>query len=273
MDNETNFMELLANDKKKLYIDTLTQMKNQFELSFDYIPKETNLYMDKYITKLKNDQTFFETEINGLIDVLIPFSESINKLANTTTKTSKSQYAFLNTIVLFEGSFPLKMFESENKNTKKTIVNYLHTLHSIAYLLSIVYKGDSFESLTEEVAKIIAKQHHNDVVEIDMSNSNSQPKTDDIFSILMNNPDVTNMATELSKELEEQQIDPMTLMASLLNGQPNAQLNGIVGSLTTKIEEKISSGQIDKQALEQQATSMMNALSKTDIVSMLKKTE
>jgi hypothetical protein len=81
-----------------------------------------------------------------------------------------------------------------------------------------------------------------------------------IFQSLMSNNEIMNIATDLSKDIKEENIDPMTLLSSIMSGKPNDKLNKLVSNITNKIETKISNGEIDKDALEQQAQSIMNSV-------------
>jgi hypothetical protein len=81
-----------------------------------------------------------------------------------------------------------------------------------------------------------------------------------IFQSLMTNNEIMNIATDLSKDIKEENIDPMTLLSSIMSGKPNDKLNKLVSNITNKIETKISNGEIDKDALEQQAQSIMNSV-------------
>lgn len=81
-----------------------------------------------------------------------------------------------------------------------------------------------------------------------------------IFQSLMSNNEIMNIATDLSKDIKEENIDPMSLLSSIMSGKPNDKLNKLVSNITNKIETKINNGEIDKDALEQQAQSIMNSV-------------
>lgn len=81
-----------------------------------------------------------------------------------------------------------------------------------------------------------------------------------IFQSLMSNNEIMNIAADLSKDIKEENIDPMTLLSSIMSGKPNDKLNKLVSNITNKIETKINNGEINKDELEEQAQSIMNSV-------------
>jgi hypothetical protein len=83
---------------------------------------------------------------------------------------------------------------------------------------------------------------------------------DNIFQSLMSNNEIMNIAADLSKDIKEENIDPMALLSSIMSGKPNDKLNKLVSNITNKIETKINNGEINKDELEEQAQSIMNSV-------------
>jgi hypothetical protein len=81
-----------------------------------------------------------------------------------------------------------------------------------------------------------------------------------IFQSLMSNNEIMNIAADLSKDIKEENIDPMVLLSSIMSGKPNDKLNKLVSNITNKIETKINNGEINKDELEEQAQSIMNSV-------------
>ena len=90
-----------------------------------------------------------------------------------------------------------------------------------------------------------------------------------MLSNILGNTDLMSIATEISKDLQGETLDPMALMSAMMSGKPNPQLSKLVQDISTKIEGKISSGELDQQRLEEQATSIMNAVETTDLAAQL----
>jgi hypothetical protein len=99
---------------------------------------------------------------------------------------------------------------------------------------------------------------------------NSNSGLEGIFESLLSNGEIMNIATDLSNDIQMQNIDPMTLLSSVMSGKPNKQLQKLVSNITGKIERKINNGEIDKNMLEQQAKSIIDTVQNSgDIQSML----
>ena len=82
------------------------------------------------------------------------------------------------------------------------------------------------------------------------------------FDNLMKNNDIMSIANELSSEMSSLDIDPMSMMTSLMSGNlKDNKLGSLLSSISGKITQKINSGAIDKNALEQQAGLFMQNIS------------
>jgi hypothetical protein len=79
----------------------------------------------------------------------------------------------------------------------------------------------------------------------------------------MQNGDIMNLATELSKDIQSENLDPMTLLSSMMSGKPDNKIQKLVENITSKIETKINSGEIDQNVLEQQAQSILSTVQNT----------
>lgn len=77
-----------------------------------------------------------------------------------------------------------------------------------------------------------------------------------IFENLMGNSGILSMATELSKNIQEENIDPMSILSSMMSGKPDETVQRLIKNISGKLEEKINNGEIDKELLEEQAKNM-----------------
>lgn len=81
----------------------------------------------------------------------------------------------------------------------------------------------------------------------------------DIMSSILGNQEILNIASDISHQMSTQQLDPMSMLTSLMSGNiENSPLNGLVSQIQQKVEMKIESGEIDKSELENQAQNIMN---------------
>lgn len=90
-----------------------------------------------------------------------------------------------------------------------------------------------------------------------------------IMSSILGNQEILNIASDISHQMSTQQLDPMSMLTSLMSGNiENSPLNGLVNQIQQKVEMKIESGEIDKSELESQAQNIMNNIDPTSIGSL-----
>ena len=79
---------------------------------------------------------------------------------------------------------------------------------------------------------------------------------------LLGNKEILNIATDISQKMHSQQLNPMSMLSSLMSGDiENSQLQGLVEEIQQKVEDKINSGEINKDSLEDQAKNIMGTIS------------
>jgi hypothetical protein len=76
----------------------------------------------------------------------------------------------------------------------------------------------------------------------------------------MQNGEIMNLATDLSRDIQSQNIDPMMLLSSIMTGKPDDRVQNLITNISSKIETKINSGEIDKDILEQQAQTILSSV-------------
>lgn len=90
-----------------------------------------------------------------------------------------------------------------------------------------------------------------------------------IMSSILGNQEILNIASDISHQMSTQQLDPMSMLTSLMSGNiENSPLNGLVSQIQQKVEMKIESGEIDKSELENQAQNIMNNIDPKSFGSM-----
>jgi len=95
---------------------------------------------------------------------------------------------------------------------------------------------------------------------IKQNTNGNGPQFGNLLESLMGNSDIMNLATDLSKDIQDQKIDPMMLLSSIMSGKPNDTIKNLVSNITNKIESKINNGEIDKTIFEQQAKNIINSV-------------
>lgn len=270
-----------------LLLTNLSQTFEKFicelELSFEYIPSE---HREK-LQSLTSVESFKENPelLHQLNSVLGQFSEQICKIQFAKTKISTNDYKFLKNIKLFD-FFSFELFLPENKNTKKSLVNYLYSF----YIFSSASEENSeaLEMISKIEKELTEQETNNDIgtssgarkskkqLEQVTKNLRKNPtamnEVNKLMSDLMGNKEIMSIANDVSKQFQEKNIDPSKIMSSLLSGNlNNPELKDIFENVSNTIEQKINDGSIDKNALESQTNSIMSQISKTNLGDILKK--
>jgi hypothetical protein len=81
-----------------------------------------------------------------------------------------------------------------------------------------------------------------------------------LMDSILGNKDILNIASDISQKMHNQDLNPMTMLTSLMSGD-NVPLQGLIKQIELGVQEKISSGEIDKEELESQAKHIMSTIS------------
>ena len=139
------------------FFKTIKSMINEFDIAFDYIDDTLIKKLQKYFNRLSNEETFFNDEVETIYNILQNYNENLVKIhiEFNGKKIKKTEYAFLSKIVLFKGLLSFSIFEKENKNTKNSLVAYLHTI----YMYSLIfYYLNNDNVLDENILNFISLQ-------------------------------------------------------------------------------------------------------------------
>jgi hypothetical protein len=247
---------------KKELSQTITDMCNEFELSFDYIKKSD---IDN-IREIVNNGNVHIKIYEQLKDV----ESNIFGVIKCTGKIKKQQYDFLNNIN-FLGKLDLSKFAEEGKNTKQVIVKYLYNMYMPSKFLEegIDINQDNIkifvESIVQAPEQVATEPKKKSVV----TSAKNNPQA--LIEDLMKNPQIMDIANEITSDLQNQSFDPMELMSSLMLGKPNAKLNNMIKKISDKIENKIETGELNKQELEAHANQFISTIDVNSIQKILKK--
>ena len=278
---EENSIKPMIENELKL---TISNFVNEIDLIFDYVDKNIVSNLQKLIKKIDNRE-YFDVFVGTTLEDLKKFEKEISYVRMSKKKIKSSDYEFLDNIVLFNNILKFDLFKDENKNTKRTIVKYLYNIYTSCFILHFdVKKQDSSDILSfvtelQEKLKLQAEIQNTNPKPVKRNNIVSVHKNPpvtqmpqmpqmpgmpsgfaDIFQSLMSNGEIMNIATDLSKDIQNENIDPMTLLSSMMSGTPNESLQRLISNITNKIETKINNGDINKELLEQQAQSIIDTV-------------
>lgn len=272
-------------------LKTLTRFFNEIDLVFDYIDRGILDKLNRYLKSLSkiDKMKVFVTETN---DILKPYSDKISVLVTSKRKLKTSEFDFMDDIVLFGGILSFSNFKDENKNTKRSLVKYLYNIYMSVFILNLsLQNGDNVDTFTQQMTEFVKGIQERQLQEELQQQQNKENKkttrnvsltpsapvlpagTDNFSNLLgslMQNGEIMNLATDLSRDIQSQNIDPMTLLTSIMAGKPDDRVQDLITNISSKIESKINNGQIDKNILEQQAQTILNTVqgSNGDIAKM-----
>jgi hypothetical protein len=218
--------------------------------------------LEKFARQLSEDETHFEAFIKDTNSILKPFESSIRYLVLTDKKTKTSEYTFLSSIALFDNLLDFSHFEKENKNTKKMLLKYLYNLHFLIFLYQLPSLENLDGPLQEFVSSLSTVESQSQAQQtISERHQRGSPVVENVMETLFSNPELYNLANELTQDLQSSNVDPMTLLQGLMSGNTEGgQLGQLVQNVTQKLEDKIANGQLDTDHLEQQAQKVMSSL-------------
>lgn len=284
---ETSIPENSNFDIKKLMkleiIKLLEKFINEIDLSFEYIEKIVIEKCNKQILKLNDDELEFNKFIENYIEKLKKYENILYKVMSSKVKVKTEELNFLNDVSILD--LELKLLSNENKNTKKTLIKYLYNIYMNSCVLYNFnnLQDENFEGLLSFMNEF--KLNIENIEKQEQQSSSNKPKNKkrnisrktrpapdmNLFNNLLGsnfsaNPQIMNIANDIVKDIETNNIDPMSILTSMMSGNSNPTVNNLIQNITTKLEDKINNGEIDTKELEQQATTMIDAVQKTPLL-------
>jgi hypothetical protein len=220
------------------YIKLLGDLCREIDLSFDQIEKNVIKNLEKNISEI-NDENF-NSIVKQHLCMLESCKEQFNGKINLKKPRTKDFDFFDNLIFL---GIDFKLFKHENKNTKKTLFKYLQSLYTHQIIVNVDENSEQYKKMIEN---IFNKQELGEFLPpfplpTNLMNSDIMNP----IQSLMDNKEIMNMASEITRDIQNSNINPMNLMTSLLNGRTDDTINGLMNTITLKINKKIKDGEID----------------------------
>ena len=86
-------------------------------------------------------------------------------------------------------------------------------------------------------------------------------KKSDPLESLLGNKEIMNMANDIQAQISRENIDPMSMLTSLMSGGDGGDaFKSIVASVTKNVDSKLNSGELNKDDLEKQAKNVIDNL-------------
>lgn len=286
--------------KKELF-KNVDSFLNELELTMEYLDPQVIPSIRKYMEKIDTDKEEFNKFLDYTTQHLGSFEAKISAVLFSNKKIKSDFYNFLNGVTLFSNILNFRVFENESKNTKKGLIKYLYSIYMSSVFLNQTREESSNQTdvlqnkLSEFVSKIQLEAETalqaEDIKQTNASSSSSKHKRrnaisvgrsnlahpdpsilaglggnlgggmGDIMESILGNKEILNIATDISQKMQSQQINPMSMLSSLMTGNiENTPLQGLVEEIQQKVEDKINTGEIDKSKLEDQAKSIMGSI-------------
>ena len=319
--DEMRIKDLIKED----LINNITKFINELDLCFDYISQDTLSKLKVFCNDIKNDEKLKSFSENAIL-ILDKNKENITFIVTTKGKLKGLHFDFLNHLILFDDILNFSVFKDENKNTKKTIVNYLNNIYMSLVILEkgineaernfknivsflkikmqdieekeekekekeentqkkIIQKeilDDTYNNLNEKFKNFDLfgnkdatfnlqsitedlKQTADGLVDLDRGLNFFNPQNNgedfnipnnqfgNVIKTLIQNKEIMSIASELTNDIQKENIDPLSLLTSMISGKQDSNLQNLIKNISTKLDDKINSGKINKEELEKDA--------------------
>ena len=263
----------------------IDKFMNEIDLTMEYLDKNTVPSIKKYMNKLDNNEIVFNEFVEYTALHLKTFEAQISSVLFSNKKIKRDYYNFLNGVTLFNSILKFRVFENESKNTKKDLIKYLYSIYMSCVFLNgeltneniLNDKLNEFVSTIENEAKTALNE--NDIkqpkqkivpqlttpmtIPMSMPNLTGMGDMGSIMESILGNKEILNIASDISQKMQNQQLNPMDMLSSLMSGNiENSPLQGLVAEIQEKVDMKINNGEIDKENLENQAKNIMGSISR-----------
>ena len=144
----------LKNNITKELFKTLDRFFNEIELVFDYIQPDKVYHLRKFLKSLKDNRNLVNF-VKDTFPVLEMYETEIFKITTANGKLKSIDFKFLEEIVLFNNVLDFSVFKDENKNTKASLVKYLHGIYTSVLVLNFSINIKDHDVLPEQVYNFI----------------------------------------------------------------------------------------------------------------------
>lgn len=273
-ENNTNDVLNLKNIISTQFFKLSRSLLSELELSFDYIShdkKQMNI-LEKIRNDLlsyetdKNDETKFENFYKQTLSELKKFQDDMCYIVNTEGKIKTNRFGFMSKIKLFhidESTYvDFGLFNGENKNTKKTLITYLWNIYNNCLYLEMSNndsQDDIITNLQNFVKSLKTEESNIETIRRKPDSATNAPGLDSLLSNVFGNTHLLELANDISKNIQENNIDPINMLTSMMSGNPDKNMTNLLSNITNKLESKFENGELDKNELEETANNFLSS--------------
>lgn len=241
--------------KKELF-KNVDSLLNELELTMDYLDPQVIPSIRHYIKKIDKDNEEFSKFLEYTTQHLGSFEAKISAVLFSNKKIKSDYYNFLNGVSLFSNILNFRVFENESKNTKKGLIKYLYSIYMSSvflYQTSQISSDNQTDVLQDKLNEFVTKiqteaetalkeedikqkgsssKKRRNAISVGRSNlGQSDPNIlgalgnmeglgdmGNVMESILGNKEILNIATDISQRMQSQQINPMSMLSSLMTG-------------------------------------------------------
>lgn len=255
---------------KNQFLKLSELLLNELELSFEYVPVSNIEAIRNKLTESNNED--FKILVSQIQNELKQYKDELSYIVKTNTKIKTNKFSFINDIKLFKLDndicIDFSLFKEENKNTKKTLIQYLFNLYTSCVYLEMCDLNDTDENIVLKIQDFVntfsinKDNGSNEVTEenvLNQGNANPNLNQNDILESLLGNKHLVELANDISKNIEENNINPLSLLTSMMSGKQDKNIENLIHSLSNKLETKIANGDLNKEELQKNANDFLSS--------------
>lgn len=232
------------------------------KLKSDYYNFLNSIILFNNILHLKVFQDESKATKKDIIKYLYSIYMSVVFLSNNaeedlTVKLSE----FVKQIKEEASNLKVEDIKQSNKIKKK----YNTELPDFSILSNIISQNNTKSS---DLTNLISQVSQNNTESPDFSNLANFKLPDNLSGLMdsiLGNKSILDIASNISKKMQNQQLNPMDMLTSLMTGNlENSPLQSLVSEIQQSVETKIINGELNKDELETQAKNMMSSISENN---------
>ena len=271
--------------KEKLF-QNLDLFINEIDLTMEYIKKSQIMKIRNFIDKLKNDENSLGLFSKNTIEDLREYEIQISTVVLSSKKIKSDYLDFFQNIHLFDNLLTFDIFDKECKNTKIGLLKYLHSIYMSCSFLHLEQNDLELKSFISKIKKEAEdnessatkpKLHlrRNAICETPNEIPNEIPSEmfngmQDIMKTIMGNKQIVNIASDISSQMQKDNINPMMMLSSIMSGNiQDGPLGNLFGQIQQKVEKEINTGNLNTDILQQQSEKILKSLNTNNIADLM----
>lgn len=264
-------------------------IKKNVKENYKVIVKSSNEYIEFFWSNFSKYDNKISSSNEQLLELEVFKSIPLGSVLEKTGETNKCKvwnYIYILSILsMLYYTTPRNVHDSDNQDNLENIDETSDNISAehdtlfgkVINIIGMKLRGENCESdlqdvIDDDIRSLIDKIEQVDAQGDNVSDANtSTSSNDDIFSMFssLQNSKICNLAKEISSEIDTSDLkldspeDIMKLM-DFSGGGPN-MLSNIIGKVSSKIQNKISNGEIKHEDLLGEAMNMMSMMTKSGI--------